>query len=180
MVGEMLMALVAPSLLCALYLGPWQWAWADHARQSVFEQRDAIFDIAHAGDLEFGSDPYVTVRAGMNCLIRFAHRATVPRLLFHYLLRRPSVPELGRVQQAIMTIENEGVRKRVWQHVEQAEQAFVASIVARSIITFSLLFLVLWLVATYRRIVGYPIRSFSEAMARARSVVQAEANAICA
>lgn len=178
--AEVLPGLVVAGLLCGLYLGPWQWAWADHARQAAFEERDAIFDMAHTRELEFGSEAYEAVRAAMNALVRFAHRATLPRLLFHFMIRKPSRAEIHRVRMVIATIEDETARAGVLAHVQRAEAVFVATMVARSLVTAFLLFVFFCARSGYRKLLGGPFSgSFRDTIERVGSVVQAEAEAVC-
>lgn len=168
------------ALLCGLYLGPWQWACADYARQAVFEERDALFDMAHAGELQFGSEAYEITRGSMNALIRFAHRASLPRLVFCLMLWRPSELETDRVRRAIATIEDERIRKQVLEHVQRAEAHFIASAMMRSLGSFCVMVLIVGIGMLYRRMIGGPARSFRDTLDRVGAVVQAEATAVCA
>jgi hypothetical protein len=175
--AEALAGMIALGLLCGLYLGPWQWAWADHARQAVFEERDAIFDMAHAHELTFGSDAYEPVRASLNALVRFAHRATLPRLLFHLLVAKPA--ETTRIRTAIAKIDNQDARAKVLEHVQRAEAAFVGSMIARSLVTAGLFFVLLCIRSVWVKLSGGPRdESIRDTIERVGTAVQAEAEAI--
>lgn len=73
------------SAICLLVLlyGPWQWICTDMARQAMFRERDAVFDMARRGDLDFASPEYRTIREEINNMIRFAHRLTWVRLAMY-------------------------------------------------------------------------------------------------
>jgi hypothetical protein len=77
-------ALIVLSLLLLFFYGPWQSAVTDFARQVVFEERDAVFDMAADAKLAFDSDEYRTIRDAFNSLIRFAHELKWTRLLIHW------------------------------------------------------------------------------------------------
>jgi hypothetical protein len=180
MIGtESLAGLIAFGLLCGVYLGPWQWAWADHARQAVFDERDAIFDMAYAQDLTFGSDAYETVRASLNALIRFAHRATLPRLLFHQISGRPTRAEMSRIRTVIAEIDDQNTRERVLEHVQRAEAVLVGSMFARSLLTAILFLLLLWIRSAWITLSGgSKAESFRDTIERVGIAVRAEAEAV--
>lgn len=68
--------------LVAVVYGPWQWACADLMRQACFETRDAIFDLAASGKLDFSSPEYKRLRTSIEGRIRFAHEATIPHIVW--------------------------------------------------------------------------------------------------
>jgi hypothetical protein len=176
---EALAGLIVLGLLCALYLGPWQRAWEDHARDIVFAERDAIFDMACAHELEFGSEPYEELRSAMNALIRYAHRATLPRLLFHVVTHKPSPAAMTRIQVALTKIHDPNVRAVIARRVQRAEANFVGSMVARSILTGAAVFLLFFVRNACRKLCGIPDDgSFREALEKVGTVVQAEAEII--
>jgi hypothetical protein len=178
---EALTGLVVMCLLCILYLGPWQWAWADRARQAAFEERDAIFDMAHAGQLDFGSDDYETIRASFNSLIRFAHRSTAPRILFHVLASRLRVPPRPQIYAALDRIDDPSVRRTVLAHVQRAETVVISSILLRSLVTASLVGLFFCGQAVYEQLAGVSNRlRYQDVIEKAGRIVQVEAESICA
>jgi hypothetical protein len=75
-------------LFLAWFYGPWQDVCTDYARQIVFEQRDKLFDLAADGKIKFESKEYRTLRASLNSVIRFAHDATIPRLIYVSFIMR--------------------------------------------------------------------------------------------
>jgi hypothetical protein len=179
--SDALTGLIVICLFCALYLGPWQWAWADRARQAAFEERDAIFDMAHAGQLSFGSEDYETIRASFNALIRFAHRISAPRLLFHIAMSRSRVTPLPQLYAALDRIDDQSVRRAVLGHVQRAETVVISSIMARSLITALLVGLFLFGQDVYLKLAGASNRvRLSDVIEKAGRIVQVEAESICA
>lgn len=135
--------MAANALLCLLTLlvlgvvlyGPWQWICTDWARQVVFEKRDAIFDLAADGQLDFRSDEYQTIRGSLQKLIRFAHALTLPRMIF----AAPALPQVGpkeivaaNLDGAVDRIKDPEVRKLVLQHVRDAQGAMAIMIFVKS------------------------------------------------
>lgn len=53
----------------------------DRMRQELFALRDALFDRAARGELSFDSPAYMATRTMLNGMIRFAHKASVTRVL---------------------------------------------------------------------------------------------------
>jgi hypothetical protein len=128
--ADALAALFAVSLFLLFFYGPWQGILVDLARQTVFEQRDAVFDMAAAGKLDFNSRDYRIIRDSFNKLIRFAHELNWMRLVLHGLGGHEKVPD---VQQAIDRIEDAETRKDVIRHLQRARFAMIAMIGSRSL-----------------------------------------------
>jgi hypothetical protein len=127
--ADALAALVALSLFLLFFYGPWQGAVMDIARQIAFEQRDAVFDLAAQGKLEFDSDEYKTIRDSFNKLIRFAHELNWIRLVIHW----DSDKTISDVHRAIDRIQDPETRANVSNHLRKARYAMIAMIGAKSL-----------------------------------------------
>lgn len=66
--------LLAALGLIVLFYTLWRDLVIDWARERLFAQRDALFDMAVAGKLDFEGQNYRDLRAFLNSLIRNAHR----------------------------------------------------------------------------------------------------------
>ena len=102
-------ALIGVFLLAVIVYGPWQSLMADRIRQSIFDARAELFDMAASGRLAFDDQAYREVRLSMDRMIRFAHEMTWTRfLLYQLLLPLPQGP--GRFNAAIASIEDDELR----------------------------------------------------------------------
>lgn len=77
--------------------GPWQRLVSDGVRQRLFELRDQLFDLAVEGRIKFDDPAYRYVRSRINANIRFAHKATIWRVIasapvVHRFPKPPSLP----------------------------------------------------------------------------------------
>lgn len=112
--------------IAAIIYGPWRWVCTDIARQLIFERRDAIFDMARAGKLRFGSREYAIIRKSLQTTIRFSHDLTVTRLVYFYfrckLYQENRKPELF---EALDCLQDEETRLEVQRHVYGALNAGV-------------------------------------------------------
>jgi hypothetical protein len=142
-----LISLLALILLVCVFYGPWQAACTDWARQVVFERRDRLFDLAAQGSLEFTSDNYRALRAGLEGMIRFAHELTWPRLLFHVILRkRMGVADRHALTEAIACIEDPTVRRQVTELIAEATFGLIIMMLLKSIVIAPVAFLA-WCIA---------------------------------
>lgn len=131
-------ASVLALLLGVLLYGPWQWACTDFARQIVFEKRDAIFDMAASGRLNFKSSEYRKIRSSLEASIRFAHEMTLPRVAWlWFLFVRKRMPVVSDLQSAISAIREDDVRDEVKRLVTEANVAMVVWMVAKSPVVLS-------------------------------------------
>jgi hypothetical protein len=126
-----LLALVG--LACFFY-GPWQSVCTDWGRQVVFEKRDAIFDLALAGRLDFRSDEYRAIRSALEKSIRFAHYLTLPRLqVIYWALRKQGALERkSELSTAVEAIRDPATRDEVRRLVSQAHMALLIMAAAKS------------------------------------------------
>ena len=82
------LSLVFAGSIGAVLYGPWQTACTDYFRQPLFEQRDALFDLADRKGIPFNDVAYVEARSTINAFIRFAHRISFSRLVLHSRLNQ--------------------------------------------------------------------------------------------
>lgn len=81
MASESAVSILVCVLLAAVFYGPWQWVCTDWMRQTCFEARDKIFDLAADGRIAFASAEYRAIRKSVEAEIRFAHQLTLPYLI---------------------------------------------------------------------------------------------------
>lgn len=129
--------------------GPYQKAVTDTARQSIFEARNALFDLAMTGKLDFASPEYRGIRSKMEQHIRFAHIVTLPRVLFILLfwVNVKDVKKSNDVYSLAKKIVDRDTRKKVCDLIEEAEKANLKMLVAKSpsMIILALLLLPIYL-----------------------------------
>lgn len=132
---EALVGLVSAALLMAFIYGPWQWYQTDVARQTLFEKRDALFDMAQAGELDFASPHYQVLRQSINAQIRFAHLASWPRLAVFWFFagRHLDVKRENHVRAAISKIKNDEARKKVERLLAEASVAMLKMMFFKSV-----------------------------------------------
>lgn len=90
---EIVAFLLCLSVIVAIFYGPWQRLRVDWARHRMFAVRDALFDAAHAGELDFESRSYKEARSSIERMIRFSHLMTWQRMALYYILLRDSLDE---------------------------------------------------------------------------------------
>ena len=133
MTSDALVSLALLSLLICFTYGPWQWLWTDIARQTMFEKRDQLFDMAVAGRLDFASDEYRTIRASLEQTIRFAHVMTLPRLIFSSLATgRIERSETSRMERALARISDQQTHREVRAIINGADDVLICAIAAKS------------------------------------------------
>jgi len=118
-------------LLVLFVRGPWKDMCTDYARQIIFQHRDAVFDMAVEGRLEFGSSTYRTIRAALERNIRFAHELSIARFVF---FAAPLLRDRRRSQLeiAVSSIADEQLRAEVMEHVYRAQRALIIMMVVKS------------------------------------------------
>lgn len=127
--------------LAIIIYGPWQWICTDFARQYIFESRDALFDMASAGKLNFDSAEYKEIRLSMEQIIRYLHQITIPRILYlSIVMRNKKGGDLYGLSRSIEQIENLEAREEVQYHVKKMFQVISLSLVAKSPIAILLVF----------------------------------------
>lgn len=129
--------IVCLAVIAYLFYGPWQSACTSYARQVIFEKRDAIFDLAALGELDFASTEYRTIRSSLEKSIRFAHELTLPRfLLYRWYLRNANLKQTSSdLMEAIEGIQSDGTRRRVVRLVAEAQIALILMMFAKSPLT---------------------------------------------
>jgi hypothetical protein len=130
-----LLGVIAAGAFLVVFYWPWQAVLTDIARQVVFEKRDAIFDIAAAGDMSFSSRDYRTIRTALEQLIRFAHAGTLPRIVVAGICAwwRGEFPDRAPIQIAIDRIENVKTRDEIERLVKNAVGAVAITMALRSL-----------------------------------------------
>ncbi len=69
--------LIGLAFTCLCWFIGWRQLYLDRYRQSLFEIRDNLFDIARAGAIDFSDPLYGKMRNALHLRIRFAHRFNV-------------------------------------------------------------------------------------------------------
>lgn len=122
-------------LFLLVFYGPWQAVCTDIARQLVFEKRDAIFDMAASGRLSFESEDYRRIRICLEGMIRFAHEATVPRMLVGLVVigLRKEVAGSRDLDRAVAGIRDGATRSEVNRLVNEAVACLCVTMLLRSL-----------------------------------------------
>jgi hypothetical protein len=121
-------------LTCGLTAYAWREAMTAWARQTIFEKRDAIFDMAVDGRLSLTSAEYRAIRSSLEASIRFAHELTLTRMV----VTRVAAQAVGFRKQesemvtAIRAIQDEETRNEIKQLVNEAHRALLSMIVLKS------------------------------------------------
>jgi hypothetical protein len=132
--GLLFIACIAGLFL--IFYGPWQWICTDFARQIIFEERDAIFDMAARGEIDFRSREYQDIRDSLNYLIRFCHDLTLPNLLYFKFTAASNEKkeDHSTVFVTIKSISDVKLRQKFEAHVFKAYICVIAMIAAKSLI----------------------------------------------
>jgi hypothetical protein len=162
-------------LLVVLY-GPWQSFCTDATRQVLFEKRDALFDLAAAGRLHFGSREYTAIRSSLQAQIRFAHELTLPRFIVLGVALQASgaLSQKSAMDQAIGDIRDPTARADVGRLVTQANRAIFLMLYFKSPVMLMLtpvFFIAILLLAAVKR----ARRTLNTVERRTATVVQVEA-----
>lgn len=131
---EALISILLCVALVLLSLGPWRdWCTA-MARQVIFEKRDAIFDLAADGKLDFTSSEYRTIRSSLETIIRFAHELTLTRFAFlgGYMDAHRSKASVPELRIALEALGDDDTAKAVKRYVYEAQRAMIIMMVAKS------------------------------------------------
>jgi hypothetical protein len=117
-----------------IYYGPWQELCTAMARQTIFEKRDALFDLALDGRLTFDDPNYRAIRRALEQIIRFSHELT----LWRYFVLRQKLKmsgELGKepgITASINAIKDDATRKEVNKLVEESHLALLGMVFLKS------------------------------------------------
>ncbi|MDE3854815.1 hypothetical protein [Sinorhizobium meliloti] len=117
-----------------IFLGPWQEVCTAYARQVAFEKRDAIFDMAASGELDFSSPEYQAIRRSIEQLIRFAHELTFAQLLVMtwHLRRAKKIKQESNLKASINAIKDRAAREKVSGLVSEVHAAMLIMMLAKS------------------------------------------------
>jgi hypothetical protein len=109
-------------------------------RQLLFESRDALFDLATEGLIDFSSPEYRAIRGSFEKLIRYAHDLSLTQfLIFRWHMKRNEyVPQESELALAVRNIRNEETRRRVHELVSKAHNAMFWLMIGKSPWTFYL------------------------------------------
>jgi hypothetical protein len=120
--------------LGVLFFGPWQTLCTDYARQVAFEKRDAIFDMASEGRLNFQSHEYRTIRTSLEQLIRFAHTASLTSFLLQSQILSKQTAQHSRsdLSKAVSAIRDPDTKQEVQALVWRAQYAMLVMMLAKS------------------------------------------------
>jgi hypothetical protein len=130
MAADALVSLAMLMAFACLFYGPWQAVCTDVARQLIFERRDALFDLARAGKLDFASPEYKAIRRMMEGMIRFAHELTWVRLCF---VHRVSVRHELPLMSAIDSIKDPATKEKVEALLRECTTVLMATMAAKSV-----------------------------------------------
>ncbi len=166
--------LVGIAALLIFIYGPWQTICIDWARNSMFEARDAVFDIAAQGHVDFESPDYIEIRDGFNSLIRFAHRISWPALFCIYFATGTG-PKKSPARLALERIENREIRNQIYYQVNKASKAAVFLLFLRSP-AFSIVLAIGLIVRLVTRSLGLVTRSLDKAAYALAERIQSEAD----
>jgi hypothetical protein len=123
---------IAATLL--LFYGPWQSLCTDVARQLIFEQRSALFDMARTGRLRFDSPEYREIRQDLERLIRFSHELTLPRVIYLAIML-PMVRQRGLRSPALDAIARLGdkdLERDITRIILKSYTVSIAMMIAKS------------------------------------------------
>ena len=158
--------------LCVFY-GPWQELCTDYARQMIFEQRDALFDIADADEIDFNSRAYRNLRRTLELHIRFCHEMTIWTFIsLPFLVGKQREQLRDSAHDAIDAINNQDLRKKLLRIYYDATLSMLMSMCCKStLIIFTVVTLspvVLCVFASYilMRRCQYAIKSAAKKLIR--------------
>jgi hypothetical protein len=135
MAADALVSLAALIAMACLFYGPWQAVCTDVARQVIFERREALFDLARVGKLDFASPEYKSVRRSMEGLIRYAHELTWVSLFFYHQVKmKNDLKRDSSVIRAVASIPDPLVREKVESLLFECTVALIAMMAAKSIL----------------------------------------------
>lgn len=160
------LALSAFGIGVILY-GPWQKACTDYIRQPLFENRDALFELARIGSIAFDNPAYIATRAMINGSVRYAHITSLPRVFFHHwagtMSLAPAKPELLSLIDAI---EDEGVKEQLRSIVISCSVVLVKLMIMKSPALWLIVLLAspLLLVVTALGSLGSVLRAFTRSV----------------
>lgn len=174
--ADAFVSIVLVVLLTALTIFAWREAMTAWARQLIFEKRDALFDMASAGRLNFKSEEYRTIRASLEASIRFAHELTLTRMI----VTRVAAQAIGHSKAeselvlAVRQIEDDETREEVSHLVYSAQRALISMIVLKS----PLLMIAAFFVLAVSLCMHGVRRSLDGIVKRVGEVVQIEAESV--
>lgn len=91
----------------------------DLTRQRLFELRDALFDVALSGDLDFNSKAYGLCRKTINGMIRYCHKLTLLHVLAILFVCRHQARSINENYLKMKTGANEGLDENQKKIIEK-------------------------------------------------------------
>ena len=175
---ETVMLLV--SLAIVIY-GPWQTYCTDAARQTLFEVRAELFDMARGGELSFESEEYRAIRKALNQNIRYAHVLTIWRFLnvIGFLRKHGLLEQKSELTRAIDSIEDDNLRAKVADLAHRSATANIQMMAAKAP-AFILLLLGFVFLSWLQEKFDGPKNPFVSLSKRAGEAIQIEAETACA
>lgn len=128
---DALLSIIALALTLVIIYGPLQSAFTAYTRQTIFECRDSLFDMAANGELDFHSVEYREIRKSLERLIRFTHLLTVERLLFFSLFARPA-KQPDSMNDFAAKISDAATRDKVNTVIKKAKLATISMMLMKS------------------------------------------------
>jgi hypothetical protein len=157
----------------------------DLLRQKLFVLRDQLFDYAATGAVAFEEPAYITTRRMLNGMIRFAHRVSLPHVLFMTMTRRywsvsDEADQHWKLYKQSVNALPQDVRHKLNHSMFEANMMIAAHVVHICSLTFPLVMLLkaVWSVPPLRTlIVARMEKKLSTKVARSRmkDVVDREA-----
>lgn len=97
----------------------------DLMRDRLFALRDQLFDDAKEGKIAFNSNAYIATRTMLNGMIRFAHKASVTRIMLIVFFGSPLARQVHAYSFIkAMNASSEKDRKHCYAYLRQADEVF--------------------------------------------------------
>jgi len=122
-------------VLFILY-GPWQATCTDIARQYCFKKRDALFDIAMSGRIDFDSSEYRTMRLSLEKTIRYCHNLSFFKLITLGLdrshFKQEETIHLSSLSRAASRVADVATREELEELACDVEMFLVVTVILKS------------------------------------------------
>ena len=138
LLSNYLVELAGSAMLFAIWQLFWKPQRIDILRESLFEFRDELFNLAASGKISFEDPAYKQLRLLINGTIRFAHKATLPVLLTTGLMLRNSSPNSYRDWERSLEALPIEIRKELKRIHSRVFNAYVGHLVGGSCILVGL------------------------------------------
>jgi len=129
---EQIVALLGLVAIWALWYYLWRPQRVAAFRERLFALRDNLFDLAADGVIPFNHPAYTQLRMLVNGMIRFAHRATLPTLIFAASQSRHAPANVFESWQKSVNGLPEVPREKVLEVYGRVSEAFAKQIFSGS------------------------------------------------